>query len=130
MEYRITELQGMAFQNMLGVSAEISAAWKYNDNLDTEATLKVMGVNLSGETEIDTFFLKRVIGSNGASANVFTGAIFKTITAGLYTHVFVKIDTNNTNVDIKDVTFHNRMFPNPEEGSEIIQSPDVSGTTK
>jgi len=118
MIHKITELQGMAFQNTLAIAAEITAAWKYSDNETNTAKLKVIGVNLNGETTIETLTLIRKVESE------YIGAIFKTITAGLYTHVYIKLDTNGTNIDIQDVTFHNRIYPSPDTGSEIIQTPD------
>ncbi len=131
MLHKITELQGMIFQNTLAIAAEISAAWKYGDkNESTPANLEVIGINLDGETVIAELPLKRVY--EGTSKSVsgpqkleYVGALFKTLTAGKYTHIYIKLDTKDQTIDVADVTFHNRIFPTPEEGTEIIETPDT-----
>jgi len=114
---KITELQGMAFQGALGIAAEISVAWKYTDTKSEVAQLLVRGINLEGEKTIDTFNLNRV-------GTGYVGGLFKTITAGNYSHIYVQLDTKDTTVSVEDVVFHNRIFPSPSEGDEIIQAPN------
>ncbi len=113
----LTELQGMAFQGTLSIAAEISAAWEYSDTEDTVACLEVMGINLEGEKVIETLDLKRV-------GTEIVGGLFKTFTHGNYSHIYVKLDTKGTTILVKDIVFHNRIFPTPSDGDEIIQVPN------
>jgi len=131
---KVSDLIPMVFQGAIAMAAEITICWKYSDELkadDDVASIRILGVNKSGEHTIDSIALYRVgedylqtdqpdIIKN--TKDEYVGTVFKTLTKEEYTHIYAKLDTNGTNCELKDITFHNVIFPKPDSVDSNVVS--------